>query len=60
MTLSRPTEIGEAEIKRGAAVLLYLLNCQNGFYNEKAVRALREAKLDVAIVSTTKGGTWFR
>ncbi len=36
-------------------MLLYLLNWQNGFGSEKAVRTLREAKLDVAIVVTTNG-----
>ena len=51
----RPTEPSEAETKRGAAVLLYLLNWQNGFSNEEAVRSLREAKLGAAIVSTIKG-----
>jgi len=44
---SRPTELGEAEIKRGAAVLL---TWQNGFNNDQAVRSLRDAKLDVAVV----------
>ncbi len=36
-------------------MLLYLLNWQNGFGSEKAVRSLREAKLDVAIVGITEG-----
>jgi len=49
---SHPTELGEAEIKRGAAVLLYLLTWQNGFNNDQAVRSLRDAKLDVAVVVT--------
>jgi len=49
---SRPTELGEAEIKRGAAVLLYLLTWQKGFDNDQAVRSLRDAKLDVAVVVT--------
>ena len=55
MTTEQPPEPSQAEIKRGADVLFYLLNWQNGFDNKKAVRTLREAKLDVAIVWITKG-----
>jgi len=50
---SRPIELGEAEIKRGAAVLLYLLTWRKGFDNDQAVRSLRDAKLAVAVVVTT-------
>ncbi len=53
MRASRPTELGEAEIKRGAAVLLYLLTWQKGFDNDQAVHSLRDAKLDVAVVVTS-------
>jgi hypothetical protein len=52
MRASRPTELGETEIKRGAAVLLYLLTWQKGFDNDQAVHSLRDAKLDVAVVLT--------
>lgn len=57
MTLSPPAELGQAEIKRGAAVLLYLLTWRDGFGNDEAVCALREAKLDAAIVVTAQGRT---
>ena len=53
MTVMQPTELSQAETKRGAAVLLYLLDWQKGFCSEEAVRSLREAKLDAAIVVTT-------
>ena len=55
MTTTQLPKLSQAEVKRGAAALFYLLNWQNGFDNEKAVRTLREAKLEVAVVSTTKG-----
>ena len=55
MTPSPPTELGQAEIKRGAAVLFYLLIWQDGFGNDGAVRSLREARLDVAIEVTPSG-----
>ncbi len=57
MKAMQPPEPSQAEIKRGAGVLLYLLNWKQGFGNEEAVRRLREAKLDVAIVSTAKEGS---
>ena len=52
MKASGPTELGEAEINRGAAVLLYLLTWRKGFDNDQAVRSLRDANLDVAVVVT--------
>ena len=52
MSAARPTEPSQAEIKRGAAVLLYLFTWREGFDNNEAVRSLRAAKLDVAIVLT--------
>ena len=36
-------------------MLLYLLNWQKGFDNDRAVRSLRDAKLDVAVVVTPSG-----
>lgn len=56
MTARQPPEPSQAEIRRGAGVLLQLLDWKQGFGNEEAVRSLREAKLDVAIVSITKEG----
>ncbi len=52
MKASHPTEPSQAEIKRGAAVLLYMLTWQKGFDNDKAVQSLRAAKLDSAVVLT--------
>ena len=49
MEPSPSTNPGEAETKRAAAVLLYLLTWRDGFGNDEAVRSLREAKLDAAI-----------
>ena len=57
MTLSPPTELSQADIDRGAAVLFNLLTWHGGFGNEKAVRSLREAKLDAAIEGTASGRT---
>ncbi len=50
-----PAELGMAEIKRSAAVLLYLLTWQKEFGNDKAVQSLQEAKLDVAVVVPALG-----
>ncbi len=55
MTAPPPTEICEADINRGAAVLLNLLAWQGGFGTDKAVRSLREAKLDAAIDMAVPG-----
>ncbi len=55
MTLSPSTEPSQADIDRGAAVLLYLFTWRSGFGNDEAVRSLREAKLDTAIVVNTSG-----
>ena len=52
MTAPSSTELGKADIDRGAAVLLNLLTWHGGFGNDKAVRFLREAKLDAAIDMT--------
>lgn len=52
MTAARSHEPSQAEIQRGAAVLLYLLTWQEGFDNDKAVLSLRAAKLDAVIVLT--------
>ena len=54
MTPSPPTEPSQAEITRGAAVLLNLLTWHGGFGIDKAVRFLREAKLDAAIDATVR------
>ena len=49
VTLSPSAELGQAEIKSAAAVLLHLLLWRGGFGNDLAVRPLRDAKLDAAI-----------
>ena len=54
MTASPSTELGQADIDRGAAVLLNLLTWHGGFGIDKAVRFLREAKLDAAIDMTAR------
>ena len=53
MTLSRSTEPSQADINRAANVLFNLLTWHGGFDNDKAVRFLREAKLDAAIDRAT-------
>ncbi len=55
MTAPPPTELCKADIDRGAAVPLNLLAWQGGFGNDKAVRSLREAKLDAIIDMTVPG-----
>ena len=55
MTLSPSTEPSQADINRAANVLFNLLTWQGGFDNDKAVRSLREAKLDAAIDRGTAG-----
>lgn len=55
MTPSPPVELGHADIVRGGAVLLYLFTWREGFSNDEAVRQLREAKLDAAIVVDASG-----
>lgn len=55
MTAPPPTKLCKADIDRGAAVLLNLLAWQGGFGADKAVRSLREAKLDAAIDMTVPG-----
>lgn len=52
MSASRSAEPSKAEINRGAAVLLYLLTWREGFDIDEAVQSLRDAKLDVAVVTT--------
>ncbi len=52
MTAPSSTELGKADIDRGAAVLLYLLTWRGRFGNDEAVRSLRQAKLDAVIDMT--------
>ncbi len=52
MTAPSSTELGKADIDRGAAVLLYLLTWRGRFGNDEAVRSLRQARLDAVIDMT--------
>jgi len=52
VTAPPSTELGKADIDRGAAVLLYLLTWRGRFGNDEAVRSLRQAKLDAVIDMT--------
>jgi len=52
VTAPSSTELGKADIDRGAAVLLYLLTWRGRFGNDEAVRSLRQAKLDAVIDMT--------
>ena len=54
VTPSPSTKLSEAGIMRGAALLLDLVTWHGGFCIGTAVRSLREAKLDAAIVATTQ------
>jgi len=52
VTAPSSTELGKADIDRGAAVLLYLLTWRGRFGNDEAVRSLRQARLDAVIDMT--------
>ena len=54
VTPAPSTKLSQADIDRGAALLLDLVTWHGGFCIDKAVRSLREAKLDLAIVATTQ------
>ena len=48
------TQPGQSDIDKGAGLLLYLLTWRGGFGNDEAVRSLRSAKLDAAVVVTAQ------
>ena len=54
VTPSPSTKLSQADIDRSAALLLDLVTWHGGFCIDKAVRSLREAKLNAAIVATTQ------